>query len=289
MDFEAIVRNNYPQFKIKSFERVLGGWASDTFEVNGKYIFRFPRLAPSKSRLRKELRLLPTLAQTLNFKVPDFEFVNEDVPYVGYKKIGGIPISKCDLDSDELANDIAQCILQIHGFPRKRALEKSVQEIDWYRNYTNFYEKIQNECFHYLDETVQKNASALFESFLGEKENFTFGPKFIHQDLSAEAHILCDSKTNRVVGIIDWEDACIGDPAIDFTGILWDCGEKFAERVIQHYRSLGGTLDGTFRDRNRFYRNIGSFHEILYGLEIKSSEQIMKGVAKVTAEFSEAI
>jgi len=289
MDFEAVIRRDHPRLNISKFNRISGGWASDTFEVNEKYIFRFPRLAPSKSNLRKEIRLLPALAQTLNFKVPDFEFVNEDVPYVGYKKIEGIQINKCDLDSDELAKDIAQCILQIHGFPRKRALEKSVQEIDWYRNYTNFYEKIQNECFQYLDEAVQKNASALFESFLGEKENFTFVPKFIHQDLSAEAHILCDFKTNRVVGIIDWEDACIGDPAIDFTGILWDCGEKFAEQVIRHYGKLGGVLDGSFRDRNRFYRNIGSFHEILYGLEIESSEQIMKGVGKVTAEFSEPI
>ena len=131
---------------------------------------------------------------------------------------------------------------------------------------------------------MRENVSAFFENFL-DGDNFSFASRFIHRDLSGDAHILCDTQVNRVVGIIDWEDACIGDPAIDFTGLLWDCGRDFTERVLGHYLGQGGRLDPAFRCRTRFYREIGSLHAILYGLETNDPAQVARGVEEVTARF----
>jgi len=285
MYFRAAIQRDFPELEIRSFERVIGGWASDTFEVNGNFIFRFPRMPCHKFDLRKEIKLLPTLSGHMPVKVPEFEFINNEVPYVGYRKIEGVPITRCDLSDESLAKQMGRVLALLHAFPIEKALELGVLDIDWRKDYSDFYAKVRRETFCLLGENVRGNVSAFFESFLGG-DNFSFGPRFIHRDLSGDAHILCDTGANRVVGIIDWEDACIGDPAIDFTGILWDCGMDFTERVLGHYMEQGGRLDPAFRNRTRFYREIGSLHAILYGQEIESQEQIKRGVEAVTAEFS---
>jgi len=76
MDFEGIVKRNHPELEVRTFDRIMGGWASDTFDINGEWIFRFPRLATHKFDLRKEIRLLPTLAKALSVRIPDFEIIN---------------------------------------------------------------------------------------------------------------------------------------------------------------------------------------------------------------------
>ena len=53
----------------------------------------------------------------------------------------------------------------------------------------------------------------------------------------------------EISGIIDWGDTAIGDPAIDFTGLLASYGKDFVERVLSRYR---GRVDASFRDRCNF-------------------------------------
>lgn len=285
MDFEAIIRENHPDLDIRSFDRVTGGWASDTFLVNDRYIFRFPKialLARYGFDLRKEIQLLPTLAKVMSVQVPMFEYVNKEIPYVGYRMIEGVPITNCDLSSDELARQMAEVLTEIHGFPAGNAIELGVPKLDWHKDYVNFYERVRNETFGFLGEEARAKAREVFETFLDNEENFGFTPRLVHRDLSGDAHILCNPDYNRIVGIIDWEDSCIGDPAIDFTGILWDCGERFAKAVLKHYGEMGGNVDNTFWERNLFYYQIGYFHHIIYGLEIDDESYVKKGVEEVS-------
>lgn len=51
---------------------------------------------------------------------------------------------------------------------------------------------------------------------------------FIHGDLGAE-HIFVDG--DRIAGIIDWGDAAIGDPAIDYGRLMRDLGTPGDERA----------------------------------------------------------
>ena len=133
MDFKAQVQRDFPELEIMSFERVIGGWAFDTFEVNGNYIFRFPRMPCHKFDLRKEIRLLPTLSGHMPMKVPKFEFINHEVPYVGYRKIEGVPITLCDLSDENLAKQMGRVLTLLHVFHIEKALELGVLDIDWRR------------------------------------------------------------------------------------------------------------------------------------------------------------
>ncbi len=73
-------------------------------------------------------------------------------------------------------------------------------------------------------------------------------PRFIHKDFSLR-HILIDSETGRLNGIIDWSDVALGDPALDFVSLVLWRGWDFTDSVIRLYRPA---LDHGFRDRLRF-------------------------------------
>jgi aminoglycoside 2''-phosphotransferase len=75
--------------------------------------------------------------------------------------------------------------------------------------------------------------------------------------------------------VIDWGDATIGDPAIDFAGLLGDCGADFTERALAAY---AGDVDTTFRNRMRFYLEAMPFNDILFGLATGDSELVTQGV-----------
>src|SRR6266566_401550 len=56
------------------------------------------------------------------------------------------------------------------------------------------------------------------EDFLNDEAIFAFQPVLIHCDLACE-HIFCDPVHGVLTGVIDWGNATIGDPALDFVGL----------------------------------------------------------------------
>ncbi|KAM3499938.1 hypothetical protein MY10362_006846 [Beauveria mimosiformis] len=57
-----------------------------------------------------------------------------------------------------------------------------------------------------------------------------YSPVFLHADLKGE-HIFVDRDTGRLTGVIDWSDACVGDPAVDIRGLAISVGAAAAARI----------------------------------------------------------
>ena len=114
----------------------------------------------------------------------------------------------------------------------------------------------------------------VWEDFLTSDANFQFRPVLIHGDLGGE-HILLDRVTGTLAGVIDWGDACVGDPALDFAGLLHGCGRDFACGVLAGY---GGEMDEALRERVVFYARIVPFHEVMYGLFIGDEVHVHQGL-----------
>jgi aminoglycoside 2''-phosphotransferase len=95
----------------------------------------------------------------------------------------------------------------------------------------------------------------------------------IHADLGME-HVLVDATTTAVTGVIDFGDACVGDPALDFAGM---------PQVLRKdaLRSYGGPQDETLAERADVCRQIGPFHDVLYGLHIAEQAHIAAGLAGI--------
>jgi hypothetical protein len=87
--------------------------------------------------------------------------------------------------------------------------------------------------------------------------------------------ILYDAVRGALAGIIDWGDAWIGDPALDFVGLLSEYGREFTEATLAGYR---GEQDATFWQRMYFYLSVVPFHEVLYGVMEGDEARIRQGV-----------
>jgi len=59
-------------------------------------------------------------------------------------------------------------------------------------------------------------------------------PVLVHGDLSAE-HILFDPDTQRITGVIDFTDAIITTPLLDFVYLYRAYGRDFFERLLHQY------------------------------------------------------
>jgi aminoglycoside phosphotransferase (APT) family kinase protein len=103
----------------------------------------------------------------------------------------------------------------------------------------------------------------------------------LHGDLHA-GHLLVDP-AGRVVGLIDWADACLGDPAYDLK-FLWVLpGEHFVEEVLSFY---DGPIDPGFLDRIRFYGVCTAVDEVAYGLSESRDENLRRGLATLRRTFA---
>lgn len=277
MDADRLVRvieASFPEIKVRKHGTVAQGWSSWVLEVNERYMFRFPKRPEAETNIRKEIRLLPSLAKSLSVRIPRFDFVwegGDQFPYlfVGYRKIDGSPLSRwCSMSphAKSLASQLSTFLTELHGFSRREAERRGVPYHDqakWQERYEVLYADVRRRAFPLLPPTARRKVELFFEGFLGNDDNFAFTPALVHADL-AGIHVLCDRDRGRVKGVIDWEDAQFGDPALDFTGLLGDCGEVFTERVLEGY---GGDMEGDFMLRTRNYLDVVPFYEILYGLD----------------------
>ena len=81
----------------------------------------------------------------------------------------------------------------------------------------------------------------------------------VHDDLGAE-HLLVAG--GRLSGIVDWSDAAVSDPAVDFARLLRDFGPAFLDDVVAAY---GGAPDEGFADRVLFVARCAALEDLAYG------------------------
>ena len=82
----------------------------------------------------------------------------------------------------------------------------------------------------------------------------------VHGDLGAEHLLVADG---RLSGILDWSDAAVSDPAVDFARLLRDFGPAFLDDVVASY---GGPPDEGFADRVLFVARCAALEDLAYGV-----------------------
>ena len=288
--YRQIIEACFPQLQIDSVTLLSEGWDSVAVEVNRALIFRFPKRPDVELQYPKERLLLPALAQALSIAVPRFEFVwDGGAPYdhlfVGYPMIEGRQLTGellSSLQVGRVAEQLALFLSELHRFPPEQAARLMVCDGDlmpWRQRFLDLYRRIQAQVFPLLDDRTRSAVAARWAAFLNDEAHFQFRPALVHADLNGE-HILVDSERSAIIGVIDWGDASIGDPAIDFTGLLADYGRDFVEQVLAHYE---GEVDATLGRRAQFYVGVMPFHTILFGLETESQAHVGRGLAALGA------
>lgn len=288
----ALIQRNFPQIAIRTVLPITRGWDSFVLEVNSELIFRFPMRDDVIAYQQKELRLLPMLEPALSTPIPHFDYIGHgdaNYPYmfVGYRKLGGVALEDESITPEQLlalAPALATFLSELHSFPVEQVIQAGVQDHtpeQWRERYQERYEDLQRRVFPLLDTELRVKSVRLWEDFLDDWALFAFQPVLIHCDLACE-HILCDPEHGMLTGVIDWGDATIGDPTMDFVGLDSGRGREFTERVLADYQ---GAVDGAFWQRMDFYLCYGPFSELLYGAYSESEKFIANGIEGLREMF----
>ena len=284
---------------------ISGGWSFTTFEVElegyGKHaesfipgwIFRFPRNSVVAGNLQKEQAALPVVAPRVDFAVPRYEHAGywNGQPYAGYRRIPGRPLSDRPFAgsnlADEAAGSIAAALSSLHDIPTSLVAEACAVEPTveaWRQRYCKLRETVRTRVSPLLDSRVIDAVDRGFERFFQEELATLKDVTLVHCDLGCE-HILIGDDGTTMTGLIDFEDATIGDPTIDFVGIFVTFGLEAVERVRGHYRR---ELDAHFEHRLRFYTWMASCHQVIYGLEEGRPDLVKDGLTGLRIRLGHA-
>jgi aminoglycoside 2''-phosphotransferase len=234
------------------------GWDFKVLILDGEWVLRIARNDAAAEKLAKEADLLPGLASVLPVEIPRFEHVFDEPQFVVYRLIRGEPLREEDPDG-------VRAFLQALHSLEPRGLPIPPPE-DWVAAWRGETAKFRRRVLPLLDIDERPDGEALLQ----EVETLTgFRPSLIHSDLEA-CHLLV--REERLVGVIDWAGARIGDPALDYAWLLngpfpdWDVDEELRRRASLYFR-------------------FGPWFAVEYGLRTDQPEWVRSGLENLRSRL----
>jgi aminoglycoside 2''-phosphotransferase len=260
------VRRADPRLEVGRVRRLGSGWGSWTFVSDSGQVFRFPRSAQAAAELSRTGKLLDRIAGDLSLPVPRYVAVGEwnGLPFVRYPLIEGQPLVDLGpLDNgtgNRIAEQLGTFVRSLHrvSVPRVRAL---FDDPSWAGACRLAVEAIDEHLSPLLAERDRERLARL----TGDLEQ-VIAPEvpevLLHGDLSL-LNILVDPTTLQVTGVIDFEEAGIGDPAWDLRllGAAWP--SRLFDALLEAYGARGEEL----RQRIELYQEVAPLVDALERLD----------------------
>lgn len=233
------------------------GWDFKVLILDDEWVVRWPRHELAVEEIEKEVELLPGLAPLLPVDVPRFEYVSREPWLVAYRFIRGEPLV------DEDSEGVRAFLDALHAID---ADSVSAPRPDWLAEYREQSDEFRRVVLPLLDTGERASGEALLQ----EVETLTgFEPAVTHSDLGP-SHLLV--RDDRLAGVIDWGDARIGDPAIDYA---WLLNGPFRDWEV----------DNDVRRRAGIYHRLGPWFEVHYGVFTERPEWVRSGLAGVRSRL----
>ena len=282
------LKHAFPALRVTTASPIEEGWANYVLEINGNLIFKFPRRPDILSKLATEVRLLPELSKVLPLPIPSFDYTAEspqdDGPtFVGYPKIPGQAMFLDQASSTTrrvVAKQLGAFLTVLHRFSAEKAVELGILNDSadaWHREYKDRYSQISSQVLPLLKPAQRREIAQFWESFLNEPTNFVFAPVLVHRDLGGD-NVCWDPASGTITGVIDWEAASLGDPAIDFANEFRTRSPSFTKMMLSAY---GRAIDPGFLRRAAFYSKEGPVHEVLFGLQTGQQTLVTRGLQAI--------
>jgi aminoglycoside phosphotransferase (APT) family kinase protein len=229
------------------------------FEKDGT-IVRFSKEEDPAVRareVRREAAILAAVKEVATVPTPVPVLCQPDEGFLAYPKVPGIPLAQLPLPwriPPGFGARLGDFLARLHAFPLDRA--RRIVEYDVWPLSEWLAAAVQE--FAAVAHHVPEAHHGAIERFLAaatpaEPHEFVF----CHNDLGIE-HILVDPETREITGVIDWADAAIADPAIDFARLYRDLGPS----ILDAFRA-----DAMSVERARFYGRCTVFEDLAYGLD----------------------
>ena len=258
-----VVREQFPELAASTVERLGDGWEHETYLVDDRVVFRFPRQAGGGDDFEWEEGVHALVSSVIGDivgipRITRWGRPSARFPYqfAGHELIPGVPANDPSVRlNPALADDIGRVLARLHAIPadvaaaagagtaelHKADLAAGLQQIRrWVNELPEIRRHAPDPC------TWLDRAPRAPDPYRGP-------PRFIHDDFQME-HVLVSSTTGRLSGIIDWGPD-LGDPARDFSYVLLHGGWPFLQRALAAYDL---PLDAEFAERTLFSARLGA-------------------------------
>ncbi|MET9227266.1 aminoglycoside phosphotransferase family protein [Lentzea sp. NPDC003310] len=206
------------------------GTFNDAVVEPGKWVKRYPRrdLADARRRARA-LRLISRL--DLPFAVPEVIDDRLDLPLgEAHVVISYVPGEQAGTASDEAVREVLDALAAVEPTEELLAL---LDEPLRHAGGTHTAETIREHVFPLLDKDERAQAEEVLRRFAELPE----AKGFVHGDL---APVNLRWHKGKVSGIIDWDFACAGDPALDaasFANYGWPLVRRVRPELYERART----------------------------------------------------
>ncbi|WP_342626165.1 aminoglycoside phosphotransferase family protein [Alicyclobacillus acidocaldarius] len=266
--------------------------------VNRAWVFRFARRPDVAKRLCVEQRVLNHIGhgvQKAGVRVPSPSPVKDERGWVigsRYPFISGEPLRAAVLDgldastSNRIAEHLGSFLTILHDADVSAFQTQGVPAFQTESFWQQDWREMQDCVLPLLDRDEQRVILARFGDFFDQALSGTLPRALLHGDLT-HAHILYDPRVTEAIGIIDFGDVQIGDPAYDFAGLYWDYGPAFVRNVLDHYAACLGAWDvHAFCTRVEYLGLRVGLRELLHAVEHHHTRRMREIRTKLRASLS---
>ena len=259
----ALVREQFPELPVTTLQLLGDGWEHETYLVDDRVAFRFPRRAGGIDDFVWEEGIHTLVASVIGdlVAIPRItrwgrRSARFPYPFAGHDLIPGVQANDPRVPQNPgLADDIGRVLGRLHAIApddasaagagpaetHKADLTAGLAQVrGWVEQLPEIRNLVPGAC-SWLDSTSRAPAA------------YRGPPRFIHDDLQME-HVLVSLTTGRLTGIIDWGGG-LGDPVRDFSYVLLHGGWSFLQRALAAYDL---SLDAEFAERTLFSARLGA-------------------------------
>ncbi|GEM_PF-2261598 len=277
--YSAIIAVCFPMFPLRTLE-FIGGSSCRVFLANGDTYFRFAHSNKAVCTLRKERQFFLHVRGRVPLAMPDYSMFSEGCagfphPVAGYRAVPGVPIAGARL-SAHAARQLGEFLRALHAiappsdWPVPASAVPAHAAEDLLRRVTAARRVLTLKQWDW--------ASKLFAAFLASGASNAPHPMcLVHNDVD-HFNVLYDPRTGLLTGVIDSEEATVGDPVADFTPLLGEFGQQSFDAALEAY---GGPPDPHFGARAVFWSQALPFNELLYGLDTGARVHIENGMQRL--------
>lgn len=232
------IADEFPEISWNIHKYINHGWDHEVIILDDTLVFRFPNSSEYLPALKDEIRLLDYLSSKIDCHIPRYLYVAGDSSFAGYEIIQGAELTTelfenlSDEDQMTIAKQTAKFLTQLHTIRLDEIERFNVTHADLKAE----AEKLRINAKQHLPTSLNAQEYQHVLSVLDEFDAILDSEHplaLIHNDFSPN-HILWDM-TAKEIGIIDFSDRAISDPAFDFAE-LFLYGKSFVEDVYSSYQ-----------------------------------------------------
>ncbi len=220
-------------------------------QLDNKYIFRFPNSHEYLPVLKDEVKLLAYLEGRTKARIPHYAYVAKDFSFAGYDMLPGRALnldifnSLNESEHGVVAKDIARFLSDLHSIKIEELGKFNIGPEKPFGG----YDDVNELALKYIKPNFSASEYEMIDEMLkdiAKVQKYPQPARLTHGDI-APKHLLWDGKE---LGIIDFSDRSISDPAMDFAE-LYTYGGAFVQKVYGLYG--GPDKDVHFLDRAKSY------------------------------------